>query len=50
MGNIYESMSVDNTYGLKSVGNIYRYGSIGNNPWVMLNLPTDIDPWVIIRG
>ena len=45
VGNIYESMSVDNTYGLKSVGNIYRYRSVSNNLWVMLNLPTDTDPW-----
>jgi len=46
VGNIYESMFVDNTFELKSVDNIYRYRSVGNNPWVMLNLPTDTDPWV----
>jgi len=46
VGNIYEPMSVGNTDGLKSVGNTYRYRSVGNNLWVMLNLPTDTDPWV----
>jgi len=48
MGNTYEPMSVGNTDRLKLVGNTYRYRSVGNNLWVMLNLPIDTDPWVII--
>jgi len=43
VGNIYELMSVGNVYGLKSVNNTYRYRFVGNNLWVILNLPTDID-------
>jgi len=49
VGNIYELMSVGNTYELKSMDNTYRYIFVCNNPLVMLNLPTDTDPWVIIR-